>query len=78
MSKNIQESLINCFNTVFPELNYDDIPNASTDSVAAWDSLAAITLISVIEEEFSVSIAPENFEHLTSFEAINQYLQKIN
>ena len=71
---NIQERLINCYNTVFPDLSRDEILRADAASVAAWDSLATVTLIAVIEEEFSVEIAPENFEYLTSFELTNQFL----
>jgi acyl carrier protein len=71
---NIQERLINCYNTVFPDLSRDEILRADAASVAAWDSLATVTLIAVIEEEFGVEIAPENFEYLTSFELTNQFL----
>lgn len=78
MSIDTQENLINCFNTVFPNLSDKEILNATIDSVADWDSLAAVTLVFVIEEEFGVSIAPENFERLTSFAVIQQYLNERN
>lgn len=74
MSDDIQERLTNCFNTVFPDLSRDEILRAGSNSVATWDSLATVTLISLIEEEFGISIAPEDFEHLTSFESTRQNL----
>lgn len=74
MSDDIQERLTNCFNTVFPDLSRDEILRAGSNSVATWDSLATVTLISLIEEEFGISIAPEDFEYLTSFESTRQNL----
>ncbi|HEX8286354.1 MAG TPA: acyl carrier protein [Pyrinomonadaceae bacterium] len=72
---NTEERLINCFATVFADLNRDEILRASTASVAAWDSLATITLISVIEEEFGVSIGQEDFEYMASFDLVRECLK---
>jgi acyl carrier protein len=71
----IQERLINCFSVVFPDLSADEIPRASSDSVAAWDSLATVTLVSVIEEEFGVSIAAEEYEQVASFALVRECLE---
>lgn len=71
----VQERLINCFNTVFPDLSRDEILRADTVSVVNWDSLATVTLIAVIEEEFDVTVAPEDFEHTTSFDSARQWLE---
>lgn len=65
-----RERLIGCFGSVFPNLSSDEILLASNASVASWDSLATITLVSVIEEEFGVSIEPDEYELLISFEMI--------
>jgi len=67
-----EERLRECFSTVFPNLSSDEIPRASNTSVATWDSLATITLVSVIEEEFGVTIAPEEYEHIISFELVRE------
>lgn len=72
---NVEERLEECFSTVFPNLSSDEILHASTASVATWDSLATVTLVSLIEEEFGVTIAPEEYEYIVSFDLVNQCLQ---
>jgi acyl carrier protein len=64
-----------CFAAVFPDLGPAEIPRASLTSVATWDSLASITLLSVLEEEFGVQIDPGEFAELVSFELILDYLR---
>ncbi len=70
--------LASCFAVAFPELDPQEIPSASAGSLASWDSLAGITLISVIEEEFSLSISPDDVPDLISFELILDYLKKLS
>jgi acyl carrier protein len=72
----IESRLVNCFATAFPELDPQGIPSVSMGSLASWDSLAGITLISLIEEEFSLSISPDDAAGLVSYELILDYLQK--
>jgi len=68
--------LMNCFALAFPELDRQEIPSVSMGSLASWDSLAGITLISLIEEEFALTIAPDDVAGLVSFELILDYLQQ--
>jgi acyl carrier protein len=72
----IESRLVNCFTTAFPELDPREIPSVSMGSLASWDSLAGITLLSLIEEEFSITISPDDAAGLVSFELILDYLQK--
>jgi acyl carrier protein len=44
------------------------------ETTAGWDSVNAVVLLSVIEEEFGVGIPAEEMGRLTSFEAILTYL----
>ena len=74
--RNLQERLSYCIVTVFPELSGEEIPRASYTSVANWNSLAILTLVSVIEEEFCVSISIEELGSMISFELILDCLQK--
>jgi acyl carrier protein len=67
--------LIKCFETVFPDMPEGEIPNASQSSVAAWDSIAAITLLNVIEDEFQISMDLELAGDLDSFSKIYEYLK---
>lgn len=64
----LEERLASCFAVAFPDLDAAEIKRASNTSVATWDSLATVTLISLIEEEFKVSLPPEDFEYLVSFD----------
>lgn len=66
--------LIQCFTAVFPELAADQIVRASTAGTSTWDSVNAVVLVSVIEEEFGLEIPPEDLDRFSSFEAILGYL----
>jgi len=72
----LESRLVNCFVTAFPELDPQEIPSVSMGSLASWDSLAGITLLSLIEEEFSLSISADDVVDLVSFELILDYLRK--
>jgi len=74
----LESRLVNCFATAFPELDPQEISSVSIGSLASWDSLAGITLLSLIEEEFSISISPDDAAGLVSFELILDYLRKDN
>jgi acyl carrier protein len=69
-----KQRLARCFMSVFPTLRNQEVSLASQESVAAWDSVATVTLLCVIEEEFGVSIDFEELENLTSFQRIHEYL----
>ncbi len=63
----VQERLVNCFQQVFPTLDKSAIPAATHQNVEAWDSIAQVTLASLIGEEFGIDIDFEDFEEATSF-----------
>jgi acyl carrier protein len=65
----VETRLTRCFNAVFPNVTASEIHAASVDSVEGWDSLATVTLMAVVEEEFDTTIEPEELEHLQSFDA---------
>ncbi len=72
----LRKRLIGCFSAVFPQLSQDEILLATIKSVASWDSLAGVTLILVIEEEFGVQISSGVLEQFVSFELVLDYLQR--
>ena len=72
---NLEHRLVRCFSSVFPELNEDQIRNASVDSVPDWHSLASVTLISVVQEEFGVQVGLTDLPNLVSFSAVQIYVQ---
>jgi acyl carrier protein len=74
----ISTRLQSCFASVFPDLTPGEILNASTKSVSKWDSLASITLISLVCEEFNVDLNMDDFEQFTSFQSLMNYLANKN
>jgi len=68
--------LTKCFEVVFPDLPQDAIAGASTATVATWDSIAAITLMNVVQDEFGLEIDLDDLADLDSFENLHSYLQK--
>jgi acyl carrier protein len=70
----ISVKLGECFAAVFPQLPSEEIPNATPTVVEGWDSIATITLVSVIEEQFGIQIDPEDIEHFVSYQAVLDYL----
>lgn len=71
---NTEERLVKVFETVFPDLSADRITSATQDTVQTWDSVAAITLMNLIEEEFSIQMDFEDLGELTSFGKILTYV----
>ena len=70
----LRRRLTACFATVFPHLSENQILQASPRTVAEWDSVSAISLVNVIEEEFEIQIDFEYLADLDSFDAIAGYL----
>ena len=71
---NSELQLVSIFESVFPDLPADRIRSATQDSVPNWDSVAAITLMNLIEEEFNVQLEFDDLGELTSFEKIVAYV----
>lgn len=68
--------LVQCFAAVFPDLTEEQIRRASLTSVAKWDSIATITLISLIEEEFRLEVGTDELGSLISFESVLEFLNE--
>jgi acyl carrier protein len=75
MDKN-EVRLTECFLAVFPDLNSDEVTQANSASVQTWDSVATVTLLSVVEEEFGISIDIQDPARFDSFKAILSFLQE--
>ena len=71
----IEEKVARCFSAVFPDLRPEEIPRSSMASLAAWDSLAHVTLLSSIGEEFGLDLDMDDFEALVSYALIVDYLE---
>ena len=71
---NYDARLMRCFEAVFPKLSAEQITQASSETLAAWDSVAMINLINVITEEFGIEADWESFQELTSYAAIREMI----
>jgi len=67
--------LLGCFRTLFPTLSDSEILKADQASVSTWDSVAAVTLVTVIQEEFGSDIEFEILGGMDSFEQLYEYLR---
>jgi len=72
---NVQNRLTNCFETVFPDLPVNEIAQSSQSALSAWDSIAVITLVNVIEEEFGFQVDFDRLPELDSFDRILSYVR---
>jgi acyl carrier protein len=70
-----ESRLQTCFTKVFPELTPEQITHASVDSVSKWDSMASITLLTLVGEEFGTDLDMDDFEQFTSYGGILEYLR---
>jgi len=69
------DRLVRCFSAVFPRLSAAEIPAARIENVEEWDSLAAVRLLAVVEEEFGVHPDLGDLQGFLSFDAFDRYLQ---
>jgi acyl carrier protein len=53
-----------------------EIPAASQASVEGWDSVAAITIVNLVEEEFGIQMDLDQLADLDSFSRIHDYLSR--
>ena len=67
--------LVKCFSAVFNGLSEAELRAASTTNLATWDSIATVTLIALIEEEFKIEVDVDDLERLTSFDSVLGYLK---
>ena len=71
----VEQRLESVFAVVFPDLSPEQIQSASQDSVETWDSVAAITLMNLIEEAFGIEMDFGDVAELTTFSQIAEYLK---
>jgi len=60
---------------VFPDLAEGDVTRASQASLAQWDSVVHVTLLSAIAEEFGIELDEEAFESLASYLLILDFVE---
>jgi acyl carrier protein len=72
------DRLVRCFASVFPTLSEGEIRASDVVPLFDLDSLAGVTLVTLIDQEFGVNVDLADLLELGSFEAISQFLRKLN
>jgi acyl carrier protein len=66
----VEQRLTKCFSAVFPELSPEEIVKATSEVTGNWDSMSAVTLLAVVQEEFGIDFEVDGVEDFASFEGI--------
>lgn len=68
--------LVECFRAVFPDLSDDQIQKIERSEDDGWDSMASLTLLAVLEEEFNCHLDDADVEFLDSFGAARRAVER--
>ena len=68
--------MVRCFSSVFPTLSEAEIRASDVVRLFDLDSLAGVTLVTLIDQEFGVNVDLPDLLELGSFEKISQFLRK--
>ena len=71
----LEQRLCNCFAAVFPDIASEQIPSVTAKSLEAWDSLATMNLVSVIEEEFDIEVSSDAAPQFVSVAGILEHVR---
>ena len=71
----VQSRVARCFLNVFPDLKENDVHRAAQASLPQWDSVAHVTLLSALAEEFQFELEDEAFETMTSYLLVVDFLE---
>jgi acyl carrier protein len=74
--QDLKSRLIRCFQTVFPQLSEAQVLTATPATVPSWDSMAAITLVNLVEEEFGLELDYDILAELNSFDRVHEFLSR--
>jgi len=72
----LTERLLECFRVVFPGVPDEELIRASVTSMGKWDSVAHVTLVSLIEEQLGIQFPLGSYAELTSFPALRDEAMK--
>jgi acyl carrier protein len=70
----LKDRVADCFCAVFPTHSREELLTAKRESIAEWDSLAGVTLFTLVEQEFGVPVDLLALEHMDSVDAVTAYV----
>ena len=74
MKDNLNEKLNLILENILELDGSEEIESLSMISYPKWDSLAQLSIISALEDEFSIKISIKDFEMLSSYKSIKNML----
>ncbi|MBS1017304.1 acyl carrier protein [Acetobacter persici] len=72
----ISKKLTRVFCEAFPAIAKENVTAATVDNTPGWDSLATLTLFTLIEERMDVKIGYDNLTTVKSFLDIQKEIEK--
>jgi acyl carrier protein len=78
LSETTDQRLEAIFRSVFDLPERTNVPACSRETTPSWDSMAHITLIIAIEEEFGVTVDAADSLTITSFASAQNYLSALS
>ena len=74
----LDDRLVRCFSSIFPALTEEEIRAVDVERLDDMDSLAGVTLVSLIGQEFGVEMDMDDLLRLRTFDAVQRYLREIH
>ncbi len=72
------DRLVRCFASVFPTLSEEEVRASNVAPLFDLDSLAGVTLVTLIDQEFGINVELSDLLEMGSFETISQFVRKRN
>lgn len=63
----LEARLLDTFRTVLPFLSDEELRTAVRADLPEWDSLASLSLVTLLEEDFEVTLDDEDVDRCSSF-----------
>mgnify|MGYP003595255803 CR=1 FL=1 len=70
----VNDRLKRCFRAIFPSLAEERIEEADSANTDGWDSLSAVMLLSVVQQECGVIFDVSDIKRLSSYKKIYEEL----
>jgi acyl carrier protein len=70
------ESLIQIFQSEFPEVSQKFTPETRFREISTWDSLTAMSILTTIEEQFVVVLAEKDFKLMQTIEEVYNHISR--
>ena len=70
----LRNRVADCFCALFPNRSREELLSASRELIPEWDSLAGVTLLILLQQEFHIDIDLTELEHFNSVQAVLDYV----